>query len=202
VSINATTSTITVAWTPPSSGGAVVSYSVRWSPAGANIWTQLDNISGTSTAVSGLTSNTSFDFQVCATNAGGSSAWTASRTAATTSGGNYSLSNTNHSPADGSTFSINQSGIIAQISDDSASVDGSRTVPASVAFYWSNSNTIVPTAGAQPCVQWSNAGHNLWVQYISAPGTAGNYFLWAVAKDAGGSVVATYVWPSAFTVHI
>jgi hypothetical protein len=75
-------------------------------------------------------------------------------------------------------------------------------VPASVAFYWSNSNTIVPTAGAQPCVQWSNAGHNLWVQYISAPGTAGNCFLWAVAKDAGGSVVATYVWPSAFTVHI
>ena len=202
VSINATTSTITLAWTPPSSGGAVVSYSVRWSPAGANIWTQLDNISGTSTAVSGLTSNTSFDFQVCATNAGGSSAWTASRTAATTSGGNYSLSNTNHSPADGSTFSINQSGIIAQISDDSASGDGSHTVPASVAFYWSNSNTIVPTAGAQPCVQWSNAGHNLWVQYISAPGTAGNYFLWAVAKDAGGSVVATYVWPSAFTVHI
>ena len=77
-----------------------------------------------------------------------------------------------------------------------------RTVPASVAFYWSNSNTIVPTAGAQPCVQWSNAGHNLWVQYINAPGTAGNYFLWAVAKDSGGAVVATYVWPSAFTVHI
>jgi hypothetical protein len=198
---NPTASTIDLAWTPPDSGGAVASYSVRWSPAGVNTWTQLDNISGTSTTISGLTASTAYDFQVRATNAGGSSAWTTSRTASTTSGGNYSLSNVNHNPADGSTFTINQSGIIAQISDDSASGDGSHTAPASVAFYWSNSKTIVPTAGAQPCLQWSNGGHNLWVQYINAPGTAGNYYLWAVAKASGGAVAATYVWPSAFTVH-
>jgi hypothetical protein len=198
---NPTAHTVGLAWTAPSSGGAVASYSVRWSPAGANTWTQIDNISGTSTTISALTSSTSYDFQVRATNAGGSSAWTASQTVSTASGGNYQLSNVNHSPADGSTFTINQGGIIAQISDDSASGDGSHTVPASVAFYWSSSNTVVPTAGAQPCVQWSNAGHNLWVQYINAPGTAGNYFLWAVAKDSGGTVVATYVWPSAFTIH-
>ncbi len=196
-----TTSTIDLAWTPPSSGGAVASYLVRWSPAGVNAWTQIDNISGTSTMVSGLTASTSYDFQVRATNASGSSAWTASQTALTTSGGNYSLSNVSYSPAEGSTFAIDQGGIIAQISDDSASGDGNHTVPASVAFYWSTSNTVVPTTGAQPCVQWSNAGHNLWVQYINAPGMLGNYYLWAVAKNSGGNVVATYVWPSAFTVH-
>jgi hypothetical protein len=198
---NPTISTMALAWVSPSSGGTVATYSVRWSPTGANTWTQIDAISGTSTTVSGLAGSTSYDFQVRATNAGSSSAWTASYTASTASGGNYSLSNINHNPADGSTFSINQSGIIAQISDDSASGDGTHTVPASVAFYWSNSNTVVPTAGAESCVQWSNAGHNLWVQYINAPGTVGSYYLWAVAKNASGSVVATYVWPSAFTVH-
>jgi hypothetical protein len=196
----ATGTTMPLSWTAPASGGAVASYSVRWSPAGANTWTQLDNISGTSTTISGLAVSTSYDFQVRATNAGGSSAWTASHTTATTSGGNYSLSNINHNPSDGSTFAINQGGIIAQISDDSASGDGNHTVPASVAFYWSNSNTVVPTANAQAAGPWSNAGHNMWVQYINAPGTAGNYYLWAVAKDAGANVVATYVWPSAFTI--
>ncbi len=196
----ATATTMPLSWTAPASGGAVASYSVRWSPAGANTWTTVASITGTSTTISGLTASTSYDFEVQAVNAGGNSAWTAAVTAVTTSGGNYSLSNINHNPADGATFTVNQGGIIAQISDDSAAIDGSHTVPASVAFYFSTSNSVVPTSGAQPATQWSNAGHNFWVQYINAPGTAGNYYLWAVAKDSGGNVVKTFIWPSAFTV--
>ncbi len=194
-----TTSSVPLSWTAPMSGGAPASYLVRWSPHNANAWTQSSPVSNTSFTVTGLTANTSYDFEVQAVNAAGSSAWTAPTTVTTP--GNYLLSNINHNPADGSTFAINQSGIVAQISDNSASIDGNYTVPASVAFYWSTSNTVVPTTGAQSGVQWTNAGHNLWVQYISAPGTAGNYYLWAVAKDSVGNVVAFYVWPSAFTVH-
>jgi hypothetical protein len=59
----------------------------------------------------------------------------------------------------------------------------------------------VPTTGLQPATQFSNNGHNYWATYMIAPGTPGNYYLWAIAKDAGANVVATCCWPTAFTIH-
>jgi len=74
-----------------------------------------------------------------------------------------------------------------------------RLVPVSVAFVWSASNTISPTSSQQPGAQFSNNGHNYWGAYVNGPGTPGNYFLWAIAKDVGANVVAACVFPSAFT---
>ena len=191
-----------LSWTAPVSGGAVSSYSVRWSPHNANTWTTSSNISGTSATLTGLTANTSYDFEVQAVNAAGSSAWTAPITAATT--GNYLLT-AGTSPTAGSTWPKSTGGIAVNVNDDSTGIDGSHSIPSAVSFGWSLSNTVAPTSGLTAAAGTSQSipgmtGHNLWYQWISAPSSAGAYYFWAIAKDAGGSAVATYVSPSAFAV--
>jgi Fibronectin type III domain len=198
----ATVSTIPLSWTTPATGGAVSTYSVRWSPHNANIWTTMSSISGTSTTVSGLTANTSYDFEVQAVNAGGSSAWTAPITAVTA--GNYLLT-AGTSPTAGATWPRSTSGIAVNVNDNSVGVDGSHTIPVAVLFGWSLSNTIAPTGGLTPASGTSQSipgmtGHNLWYLWTSSPASAGAYYFWAIGKDSGGAVIATYVSPSAFAV--
>jgi hypothetical protein len=153
-----------------------------------------------STTISGLVVSTPFDFEVEAVNTGGNSGWTAAITAATTSGGNYLLT-PGFLPAAGSTWQVNTGGIGVNSNDNSAASDGAHTVPASVAHGWSQSNSVPPTANLAPASQFSNSGHNYWASYVTVPATAGNYYLWAIAKDSGANVVSTACWPSAFTVH-
>jgi hypothetical protein len=198
----ATASTMQLSWTASVSGDAVSTYSVRWSPHNANTWTTSSNIGGTSAALTGLTANTSYDFEVQAVNAAGSSAWTAPITAATT--GNYLLT-AGSSPTAGSTWPKSTSGIAVNVNDDSTAVDGSHSIPAAVSFGWSLSNTVAPTSGLTAAAGTSQSipgmtGHNLWYQWISAPSSSGAYYFWAIAKDAGGTAVASYVSSSAFAV--
>jgi hypothetical protein len=188
----ATASTMQLSWTAPVSGGAVSTYSVRWSPHNANTWTTSSNISGTSAALTGLTANTSYDFEVQAVNAAGSSAWTAPITAATT--GNYLLT-AGSSPTAGSTWPKSTGGIAVNVNDDSTGIDGSHSIPSAVLFGWSLSNTVAPTSGLTAAAGTSQSipgmtGHNLWYQWISAPSSSGAYYFWAIAKDACGSAVA------------
>ncbi|MEJ0019703.1 MAG: fibronectin type III domain-containing protein [Acetobacteraceae bacterium] len=196
----ATGTTMPLTWTAPASGGAVATYTARWSPAGTNTWTVVAGIVGASTTITGLSLSTSYDFEVSAVNAGGSSAWTAAVTAATTSGGNYLLT-AGFAPTAGTTWQVNLGGIIVNTNDNSVAGDGSHTVPASVSHAFSLSNSVVPTTGFQGVAsQFSNGGHNWWGTYMTAPATPGNYYIWAVAKDAGANVVATLCLPTAFTV--
>jgi hypothetical protein len=114
----ATGTTMPLTWTAPASGGAVATYSVRWSPAGAGTWTAVSGIVGVSTAITGLSLSTSYDFEVSAVNAGGTSGWTAAVTAATTSDGNYLLA-PGFQPVAGQTWTVNQGGIIVNTNDNS-----------------------------------------------------------------------------------
>lgn len=189
-----TSSSQPLSWTIPSSGGAVASYSVRYSLHGQNAWTTATGIVATSTTITSLAGNTSYDYEVQAVNAGGSSNWTAATTATTAVAPNYLL--TPVAPAAGYTAAHGTNGIIAQVNDNSASEDGSHTVPHSVNLAWSVSNTVQPTTGMQTTVQYTNnTGHNLWVTYANGPTVAGTWYLWGIAYDANSNVVTTCVSP-------
>ena len=201
---SATSNSIALSWTAPASGGSGASYNVQYQLQSGGSWTQISGISGTSYTVTGLASSTAYNFQVQAVNGGLTSSWTSTVVGTTIAPSNYDLTwtgtmNTNI-PLSGSTFTPSQGAIVAQVNDNSASGDGNHTVPAAVYFAWSASNTTMPTAGYISTVQYTNNGHNLWVQYINAPASAGSYYLWAIAENSSGAVVATYVWPNPCTV--
>jgi hypothetical protein len=198
----ATATTMPLTWTAPSSGGAAASYSVQWSLHGANNWTAITGISSTSMTVTGLIANTAYDFEVQAVNAGGSSGWITVITASTA--GNYLLTAGN-SPTTGSTWARGTSGIAVNVNDNSVAADGSHTLPASVSFGWSLSNSVAPTSGLTAASGTSQSipgmsGHNVWYQWISAPASSGAYYFWAIAKNSGGTTVATYVSPASFAI--
>jgi hypothetical protein len=136
---------------------------------------------------------------VQAVNAQGSSAFTATVSCTTAAPvGNYLLT-LGTRPTNGP-FVHGQTGIAEGVNDNSISGDGSHTVPASVWLAWSLSNSVVPTTGLQSLSVTTMDGHNQWVNWVAAPGSAGNYYMWFVAKDGAGTVVATYVSPSTYSV--
>jgi hypothetical protein len=69
-----------------------------------------------------------------------------------------------------------------------------------VSLGWSLSNSIPPTTGLQAATFTNLDGHNQWVQWMSTPATAGNYYLWAIATNSGDTVVATWVSLSTYSV--
>ncbi len=72
VAANPTTSSIEVSWTAPQSdgGSAIASYAVQYRVTGSNTWVPFarDDSSATSVVVTGLASNTSYEFRVAAAN--------------------------------------------------------------------------------------------------------------------------------------
>lgn len=67
-----TTNSVSLSWTPPSTGGAVMTYAVQFTPHNANTWaTASSSGPGTNATVGGLVTGTSYDFQVIAANAAG-----------------------------------------------------------------------------------------------------------------------------------
>ncbi len=72
-STSTTTSSVALAWSAPSSGGAPASYIVQDRPSGTTAWTSVPVTGGvTGATVSGLSPATSYDFTVVAINAAGS----------------------------------------------------------------------------------------------------------------------------------
>jgi hypothetical protein len=189
----ATGTTQPLSWTAPATGGAVASYNVQYSVHAANSWTTVTGITGTGTTITGLTGSTAYDYAVEAVNAGGNSGWTATITATTAVPTNYLL--TSFAPAAGYTAAHGTNGIIAQVNDNSSSGDGGHTVPHAVSVAWSTSATVQPTTGMQSTVQYNSGGHDFWVVYANGPTVAGTWYLWGIATDASGNVVATCASP-------
>ena len=193
-----TATTQTLSWTAPASGGAVATYSLRYSIHAANSWTTVAGITGTATTVTGLLNSTAYDYEVQSVNAGGSSPWTALVTGSTTAPSNYMMSQCPvdaggpHPPA-GYSATAGTNGIVAQVNDNSSATDGGHTVPHSVSAAWSTSSTVQPSAGMQTLVQYTSGAHNLWVNWINGPATVGTWYLWAIAYDASGTAQATTV---------
>jgi hypothetical protein len=87
-----TTTTITVSWQPPSSGGAVVSYIVQFRPTGTTSWSSSPPVvSATTYQLTALQSTTSYDITVVAQNTTGAGATSAILTVVTASAGQVTL---------------------------------------------------------------------------------------------------------------
>jgi hypothetical protein len=83
-----TSSNIVLSWVPPAGAEQPLAYTIRMRPAGAtNPWTTVaTEIGGPPFAVSGLSPNTSFDFEVYATNPGGAGPASVAATGTTLAG--------------------------------------------------------------------------------------------------------------------
>ncbi len=92
-----TVTSLMVAWTAPANTGpAITDYDVQYREGSSgtfNAWTHTGT--ATSTTITGLTANTSYEVQVRATNAEGTSAWSASVTGMTTANQAPTFSETN-----------------------------------------------------------------------------------------------------------
>jgi len=195
-----TSSSVTLSWMAPSVGGVGASYNVQYQVQGAGSWTTGPSISSTSVTVTGLSANTTYNFEIQTVNGGLTSAWTASVAEATTAATNYLLTAGLYPSG---SFTAGQSGIPVNVDDNSTAGEGSHTVPASVSFGWSTSNTtasssLTAAAGTSQSIP-GEAGRNIWYQWISGPTVAGPYYFWAIAYDASGTQVAQYVSSSTFT---
>jgi hypothetical protein len=82
-------SNLTVTWTAPavdSTHSAATAYNLRSSPSGANTWTVVSGVTSPDT-LSGLAAGAAIDVEVQSSNSSGMSAWSATSTLATASGG-------------------------------------------------------------------------------------------------------------------
>ena len=77
--------TLDVSWTAPAANGSpITGYGLRYKMSSAADWTVMSaSVTGTSTTLTGLSAGTSYDVQVNATNADGTSGWSKSGTGST-----------------------------------------------------------------------------------------------------------------------
>jgi hypothetical protein len=78
-----TQTAVNLVWVAPTTGAPAVNYGTRWSPTGANTWTNGPVVTVTTAQITGLASGTTYDFQVWGINGSGAGAFSATMTAAT-----------------------------------------------------------------------------------------------------------------------
>jgi hypothetical protein len=183
----ATATTMPLSWIAPSSGGAVTSYSVRSSVHGANTWTTVTGIASTAATIAGLLPTTSYDFEVAAVNATGSSAWTAALTVSTGAVGTIYTMSWNQAPPASWPIGV-QHPINCHVTPQPGATVG-------VNFYFSSSNS-VNTAS----LVWPSRGSDgypiltdVWGCYMTATLPAGTYYIWAVVQDGAGTLVSSAI---------
>jgi hypothetical protein len=194
-----TSTTQSLAWIAPGSGGSAVSYTIAYSPHGMNSWTTITGVLTTAATISGLTPSTAYDYQVEAVNTGGTSGWTSAISATTSAPSSYLLT-AGINPSANVSWAHGSGGNAINVNINTSVGDGSYTAPAVVEYGYSTSTTVAPTSWAPMTTGiWSTGGHNLETMYANAPAVAGVYYLWFQALSSAGAVVATYVSPYTVT---
>ena len=182
-----TVTKLLVTWAAPAvdgTHGAATGYNIRTSPHRANVWSVMNGATSPCT-VGGLSGATAVDIQVQATNAASSpSAWSAAgmgRTwgAKVMPGGWQPATSQVH----GTSVAPNGGAQLIAIA--------SPTAVTGAAFAWSTSATTVPTAGLISAE--ADGQQNVWRQSFNAPATAGTYYLWSLARGAGGIIIGALV---------
>ena len=215
-----TSSSATVSWAAPISGGPVSAYIVQYRITGTANWNVASSSALTlSFTISGLSASTSYDFQVSATGTGGlglGTTITASTSGSGSEGSGSSGSGSSGSNGSGSSGSGSSgSGGSGSSGSSSASVSsitwnvvpfGSYSVgggsigvnahvspaTAPIQFGFSQSSTVPPTS-------WTAAilvNTDLWGAYVPIPSTSGTWYSWVEGLD--GSCQTAFA--TAFTV--
>jgi len=182
-----TTGKLKVSWTAPatdSTHGAATGYNLRYSPSGAGTWTVMSGVSSPVT-LTGLTAGAAFDVEVQATNAATSaSAWTTATTAstwgATVAAGSWQPAATQ---VHGTSMAPSGGAQMVAVAAPTAVTGG--------AFAWSTSATVLPTSGL--IAAGADGQTNGYGAYMSAPASAGTYYLWMMAQGAGSATIGALV---------
>ena len=177
-----TAGSITLNWSPPESGGPVSTYAIQYRIFGASAWSVFAaDLTATAGTVTGLTSDTVYDFQVYATNGAGSGPPSSVLTAATELGAVIDVT-WNMVPSGPYTHAQGSIGVNAHINPGTAAVQ----------FGFSTSAILPPGS-------WTEAMYvntDLWGAYVSTPGISGNWYAWVEGTDGSKPTV----YPIAFTV--
>ena len=188
-----TTSKLTVVWTAPTVDGthpAATGYNLRYGPSGAGTWTTVASVSSPF-SITGLSGAAAIDVEVQAVNASATpSAWSAITTG-TTWGATVAPGSLTVATAQVHGTSVAPGG------GANLTATPAPTAVAGAAFAWSASSSVLPTINL--VVATSDGQTNGWGQYFNAPATAGTYYLWMLAQNAGGATIGALV-SSAVTV--
>ena len=179
-----TSSSITLSWSAPSSGGTPSSYTVQYRLGGATTWTtSTTGITGTSASISGLTANTAYSIQVIAVNAAGSGAPSSALGASTAAAASSVISITwQTAPSGNYTVGAGAIGVNAHVNPANAAVQ----------FGFSTSASAAPTSW----VAGLYINSDFWGAYIPTPASAGTYYAWCSGTDGS----APTMYPTSFTV--
>ena len=205
---SATTSALTATWTASAVDGthsAATSYTVAVDGGAA---VNVGNV--TTYTATGLSSGASHSFAVVAVNSAGSSGAVTASGTTSASGGTGPFNSSGYLITVGvsggtptGTIARSNGTVPVNVNDNSV-VTGSYTVPHSVSFAWGANNTSYPTTGLQAAsgsvttIPGAN-GENLWYLYMQPPASPGTYYLWALAYNTGGTLVAAFVEANAVT---
>ena len=181
---NATTSSsITISWAAPTSGGSPTAYTVQYKAGTATAWTTASNtITGTSLVLTGLAASTAYNIQILATNSAGTGANSLVLTANTAAAALVTSITWNLAPSGPYVHGSGSIGINAHVTPSSAAVQ----------FGFSTSATVPPVSW----VAGSFVTSDIWAAYVNTPATAGTWYAWAQGTDGSASTV----YPTGFTV--
>ena len=171
-----------LSWTAPSNNGgsAITGYSIRYSSNGGSSWTTIAAGSSSPHNVTGLTDGTAYIFEVEATNAVGTSAWSAASAPVTPTGAPST-------PSPSVTTNTNQDSTGTMTWTWTASTDGKGTIT----YYWSLSSAAgaCSTSGSETTTSVTCAS--------VAPGTSYTFSVYAEDSlsrvSSTGSTTATAV---------
>jgi hypothetical protein len=188
-----TTTKLTIAWTVPTVDGthsAATGYKLRHSPSGTGTWTTVSGVSSPY-SITGLSGAAAIDVEVQAIDASANvSAWSSIATG-TTWGASVVPGNLTVAAAQVHGTNVVPSG------GANITATPAPTAVAGAVLAWSASSSVTPTTNLITTA--SDGQTNGWGQYISAPATAGTYYLWMLAQNAGGATIGALV-SSAITV--